>query len=357
MGGGGPRKSCVGLARTTTDGYDRGIAVVRRRLVTMSPLQPTLHPPIRPAAELGVSPNSIFNSSESAHRLMTLLAIVGSGAVPGADPVLAGAARAIKAIAELQEAAFTTLQAAAQAMAEALGVRTSELLDFAEPHCKAVELRGSWGRMRRLDRVWGGPMLAEVESLPKIERRKAGALRYVAPASAPAHWVLTRGTARLDGIELALYASFQLVQGQELTLEPGAAVLLRRAPVHALMEAMQQAGLETKAPAQDGAGHGIHTPAGKLELDAQQRQAHVAGRRVRLTPSEVRTLEVLTRTPGQIVSRERLADALGVQPRAMDRIVVQLRDKLGDGLISTVYGAGYILETAPALITPSSEPS
>ncbi|HTR97259.1 MAG TPA: response regulator transcription factor [Candidatus Acidoferrales bacterium] len=94
------------------------------------------------------------------------------------------------------------------------------------------------------------------------------------------------------------------------------------------------------------AGHALER--GPLRIDFDAREAHVAGRRLALTPREFDLLAFLARHPGRVVSRDELLrkvwgyDYLG-ETRTVDVHVRRLRMKLGEErpLIETVTGAGY----------------
>ena len=86
---------------------------------------------------------------------------------------------------------------------------------------------------------------------------------------------------------------------------------------------------------------------GDLTLDLEARSATRAGAPLDLTAREADLLELLLRSPRQVVSRERaIADVWGGSAVAnvVDRYVANLRSKLGDPpLIETVRGVGFIL--------------
>jgi two-component system response regulator CpxR len=96
---------------------------------------------------------------------------------------------------------------------------------------------------------------------------------------------------------------------------------------------------------------------GEIELDPASRTAHQKGRPLELTSVEFNLLEVLLREAGNVVSRERLVDAvLGRKfspfDRSIDMHVSKVRRKLGDtdsggDHIKTVRGVGYILTRPP----------
>jgi two-component system, OmpR family, response regulator MprA len=86
---------------------------------------------------------------------------------------------------------------------------------------------------------------------------------------------------------------------------------------------------------------------GDLTLDLEARSATRAGAPLDLTAREADLLELLLRSPRQVISRERaIADVWGGSAVAnvVDRYVANLRSKLGDPpLIETVRGVGFIL--------------
>ena len=96
--------------------------------------------------------------------------------------------------------------------------------------------------------------------------------------------------------------------------------------------------------------------AGGVELDTATRTVRQAGVPVELTSVEFGLLEVLLRSAGQVVTREKLAaTVLGRKfapfDRSIDMHVSKVRKKLGDtggseDLIKTVRGSGYIFAAA-----------
>lgn len=92
--------------------------------------------------------------------------------------------------------------------------------------------------------------------------------------------------------------------------------------------------------------------AGGVELDTATRIVRQAGAAVELTSVEFGLLEVLLRSAGQVVTREKLAvTVLGRKfapfDRSIDMHISKVRKKLGDtggadDLIKTVRGSGYI---------------
>jgi len=88
-----------------------------------------------------------------------------------------------------------------------------------------------------------------------------------------------------------------------------------------------------------------------IALDRQSRRLRVAGREVALTPKAVSILEYLMLHPDELVTRERLLDAIWgwenpVGSRVVDTRVAELRKILGDdpakpAYIETIPGQGY----------------
>lgn len=91
---------------------------------------------------------------------------------------------------------------------------------------------------------------------------------------------------------------------------------------------------------------------GDLEINPATMSVAVGGRRVRLTAREFALLEYLGRNAGQVLTQDRLIDAIwnaeyGPESNVVEVYIRSLRRKLDggrrDGLIETVRGAGYRL--------------
>jgi two-component system KDP operon response regulator KdpE len=105
--------------------------------------------------------------------------------------------------------------------------------------------------------------------------------------------------------------------------------------------------LDLKAPAPGVSAY----RRGDLEIDAAAREVHVAGRRVVLTATEWRVLELLVANAGWVVPHDRLAARVWGRddPSDLDSLRVfvrRLRAKLGDDAgapryIETMRGVGY----------------
>ena len=87
---------------------------------------------------------------------------------------------------------------------------------------------------------------------------------------------------------------------------------------------------------------------GDIRLDRSKRVVTRAGERVALSAHEYRTLLALLERPGHVVTRDHLEDvvygsASSVESNTIAVFIHQLRRKLGDKLITTVHGHGYMI--------------
>ncbi len=85
---------------------------------------------------------------------------------------------------------------------------------------------------------------------------------------------------------------------------------------------------------------------GDLEVDPAGRTVRRAGQPVTLRAKEFALLMVLLRASGQVVTRQRLEEALygfdeALESNALEVHMHHLRRKLGEGLVKTVRGVGY----------------
>ncbi|MER5642575.1 two-component system response regulator CseB [Kitasatospora sp. NPDC002227] len=85
-----------------------------------------------------------------------------------------------------------------------------------------------------------------------------------------------------------------------------------------------------------------------LEVDTDALEVRVAGRRVPLTPTELRLLLEFTAAPGVALERQTLLERVwdyswGADSRVVDVHVQRLRAKIGAARIETVRGFGYKL--------------
>jgi two-component system phosphate regulon response regulator PhoB/two-component system alkaline phosphatase synthesis response regulator PhoP len=88
-----------------------------------------------------------------------------------------------------------------------------------------------------------------------------------------------------------------------------------------------------------------------LEIDLNEYEVYVSGKRVELTPTEYKILMLLTEHRGWVYSRDQILDFLGGQEkgvfdRTVDVHIKNLRDKLGEAgdLIKNKRGIGYKIE-------------
>jgi len=89
---------------------------------------------------------------------------------------------------------------------------------------------------------------------------------------------------------------------------------------------------------------------GRLLLDTRRMQANVAGTDVNLSPLEYRLLDALAHSRGRPLSAAELSEALhgteALEANAIEALVARLRRKLGNGIVETRRGFGYILAEA-----------
>lgn len=87
---------------------------------------------------------------------------------------------------------------------------------------------------------------------------------------------------------------------------------------------------------------------GDLVVDPAAHTVHRHGQPVSLRAKEYALLLVLLRASGQVVTRQRLEEALygfneGLESNALEVHMHHLRRKLGEGLVKTVRGVGYFV--------------
>jgi len=87
---------------------------------------------------------------------------------------------------------------------------------------------------------------------------------------------------------------------------------------------------------------------GDIEVDRSRRVVSKAGVEVTLSAHEYRTLLALLERPGHVITRDHLQDAVygnasAVESNTIAVFIHQLRRKLGDDLIRTVHGHGYVV--------------
>jgi len=87
---------------------------------------------------------------------------------------------------------------------------------------------------------------------------------------------------------------------------------------------------------------------GDVQIDRSRRVVTKSGVDVTLSAQEYRTLLALVERPGHVVTRDHLHDivygtASNVESNTIAVFIHQLRRKLGDDLIRTVHGLGYVV--------------
>ena len=87
---------------------------------------------------------------------------------------------------------------------------------------------------------------------------------------------------------------------------------------------------------------------GPLRLDIKQMRASVEGRPLKITPLEYRLLSYLLHHRGQVISQEELSENVYYRDQepdsnAVEVLVGRLRRKIGDGIVETRRGFGYII--------------
>ena len=92
---------------------------------------------------------------------------------------------------------------------------------------------------------------------------------------------------------------------------------------------------------------------GEVQLDLGKRIVTRAGQRVALSAHEYRTLLALLERPGHIVTRDYLHEmvygsASAIESNTIAVFIHQLRRKLGDNIITTVHGQGYMIDGGDA---------
>lgn len=88
-----------------------------------------------------------------------------------------------------------------------------------------------------------------------------------------------------------------------------------------------------------------------VKLDPAKRLVTRAGQRVALSAHEYRTLLALMERPGQVITRDTLEDAVygadsSIESNTIAVFIHQLRRKLGEDIVITVHGHGYMIGEA-----------
>jgi|SRR6185312_5243441 len=240
------------------------------------------------------------------------------------------------------------LALAGQKFADLLGATPEAALRFADPSCAEIELRGTRAVQRRIDRIWGGAATAFIEAV------KPTSLLWPGPRNG-------QGLALAGEIEVrqAPVKPFQKIDiplGAEVVMMPGAQLLLRRSIIGSVLELAQGTGFIAHELIAEALGEPARyaTAAGMLEIE--RAGCRLGGRRIRLTVMEAALLQRLAKSNGKAVAKAELALAVGSGAgRNVDHLAMGLRNKLGDGVIATIYGVGFALEVAEARAASRTE--
>ncbi|HXR96419.1 MAG TPA: winged helix-turn-helix domain-containing protein [Terriglobales bacterium] len=221
---------------------------------------------------------------------------------------------------------------AATTLSASLDTDFSQYVAFHTPTETAAEIRTPMAVLRRLDRVWGGPPLVQLDILRDW--------KLTWPGPSAGRLLVMRGKVSLDGKSVPANQLTQIETGSTLLAAPGALILWRRSLVGALLDAAAVAGLDPGEILKAAAG------SSRLRINPTTRVVKLRDRAVRLTLRESAALDLLSRKVGAPVTRHELASALALSDeRGLDRVMLGLRNKLGDGWITTVYGVGYALDS------------
>jgi hypothetical protein len=242
--------------------------------------------------------------------------------------------------AEMFPMAVATLRDAAENLAAALGATTPELLDFSSPYCRKLALAGRFATKTRLDRTFGGSPLALVESHQTIH------LPWYGPGVS--RCFVIQGHAWTNGRDAERNQTLRAPAGSLIHVAAGTLILMRHPPIATFLEAAHNAGLDLEQLIALAGGVACETAIGPLKLVGVQ--AELGGRGIRLSKMEAEVLSLLMSARGGVVPRAALAAAghVGTE-KLLESVLVRLRDKFGDGLISTVRGSGCALEIKPSL--------
>ncbi len=243
---------------------------------------------------------------------------------------------------ELARLTAMLLRATAGDFAAALGTTPAELLQFCSPLEQAVALTGEYGVKRRLDRALGGSTLATVEVYRPMR------LKWSGPGTG--RLFVLRGEARVNERTAGANEILLVPVGKAVHIGAGGQVLVRNPAVSNVLEVARSAGLDLDQLMAEAVllEVSVETALGPLSLS--EGSARLSQRRIRLSPAEEAVLRALSEAGGRVVSRAELAGAAHLKSeKSLEYVLVQLRDKLGDGLIATIYGAGCALEMRPGL--------
>lgn len=93
----------------------------------------------------------------------------------------------------------------------------------------------------------------------------------------------------------------------------------------------------------------VHYRIGEITIDRENRSVSRNGRVLDLTAREWAIMELLSRSPGRIHSRQQIETALyalehDVDSNTVEVFISRLRRKVGNAVIRTIRGRGYCLD-------------
>ncbi|MFE2939412.1 two-component system response regulator CseB [Streptomyces sp. NPDC059255] len=153
-------------------------------------------------------------------------------------------------------------------------------------------------------------------------------------------------SARADSIDVVL--GLEAGADDYVTKPFDGAVLVAR--IRAVLRRFGHAGRPAGEPdGRDGADEQGVLSFGDLEVDTEGMEVRRGGKRVALTPTEMRLLLEFSAAPGTVLSRDKLLERVwdygwGGDTRVVDVHVQRLRTKIGQDRIDTVRGFGYKLK-------------
>jgi two-component system, OmpR family, phosphate regulon response regulator OmpR len=161
-----------------------------------------------------------------------------------------------------------------------------------------------------------------------------------------------RGQARTRRLPLLMLTARGEPMDRIVGLEIGADDYLPKPFEPRELLARVRALLRRAAPDASGAGDDERLVFGRLEVDIGARQARLAGAACDLTSHQFELLAVLARSPGRVLSRDQIMDALKGHPmeafdRSIDVHISRIRAAIEDDpkepkRVLTVRGAGYV---------------
>lgn len=241
-------------------------------------------------------------------------------------------------LAALHPLVVEVLALVAKNLAGMLGVNVADMLRFSDLTCRDEVLRGTRAVKRRLDRIWNGTDTSLIEALVPTS--------LLWPGPRTGYCIVLRGDVEVDHAKAELHCRIAISLGAEVSMGAEAELLLRRSPIGHLLEVAQAAGMQPSELIANALGERQQYPTAAGLLELEPAGCRLGGRRIRLTVAETALLRRLAQSNGKVVAKSELASAAGIGlGRNVDHLAMGVRNKLGDGVIATVYGVGFALET------------